>query len=177
MRISQPTTRTSTAILIVTVGFFVLMIGIAATTLVNRAMIVPAALLVVTCVFAYAWSPVSYRISDEELPGVFKERTVPNHLTVYFRLGKKHFPYVIRCSLIDYPFSRVGIRVFGNGGLFAGVGIFWNRTLGLFRAYVTSARKRDWVLVETADDRKILISPADPVGFVQSWERSGLIPS
>jgi hypothetical protein len=63
----------------------------------------------------------------------------------------------------------VGIRLFGNGGLFAGQGFFWNRMFGLFRAYVTSARPADLVLVETTN-RKILISPRDPQAFVTAWE-------
>ena len=50
--------------------------------------------------------------------------------------------------------------MFGNGGLFAGSGIFWNRTYGMHRAYITSTKPEDLVLVETTDTR-ILISPQD----------------
>jgi hypothetical protein len=42
---------------------------------------------------------------------------------------------------------------------------------GLFRAYVTSIRASDLVLVETTN-RKILISPRDPEAFVEAWETS-----
>ena len=54
--------------------------------------------------------------------------------------------------------SGFGIRLFGNGGLFSGTGIFWNRKLGVFRAYVTSTRKKEMLLVET-DKYKVIISP------------------
>jgi hypothetical protein len=57
------------------------------------------------------------------------------------------------------------LRLFGNGGLFAGSGIFWNRQLGVFRAYVTTSNRDHHLLVVTGKT-KILISPADPRGFL-----------
>jgi hypothetical protein len=72
--------------------------------------------------------------------------------TVRYRL-------VVKCSILSTPFG-FGIRLFGNGGLFAGSGIFWSRKLGVFRAYVTTSKPADMVLAETAKT-KILISPAD----------------
>jgi hypothetical protein len=63
----------------------------------------------------------------------------------------------------------IGLRLFGNGGVFAGAGWFWNRTLRVFRAYVTSARRDDLVLVETPA-RKIIISPVDARRFIQSCD-------
>jgi hypothetical protein len=65
----------------------------------------------------------------------------------------------------------MGLRLWGNGGLFAATGIFWNRAYGVYRAYVTSARYQDFVLVETRTQR-ILISPADPEAFVKNWTPS-----
>ena len=92
------------------------------------------------------WTPVGYELTSGEL-------------TVAFRIGRKRYSPVTKCSAVDAPISG-GIRVFGNGGLFAGSGIFWNRKYGMFRAYVTSSNPRDLVMVETPAT-KIFISPTD----------------
>jgi len=69
----------------------------------------------------------------------------------------------------------MGVRLWGNGGLFAATGIFWNKEYGVFRVYVTSARHQDYVLVATRT-RKILISPEDPAQFVRAWRASAPAP-
>ena len=97
-----------------------------------------------------------------------------SRLTVYSHVHRKEFDSVIRCARIEQPNlgkMRFGVRLFGNGGLFAGQGFFWNRLFGVFRAYVTSARPSDLVLVETTK-RKIVISPQDAQAFVAAWESS-----
>ena len=83
-----------------------------------------------------------------------------------FRLGEKVFAPVTRCSLLS---SRPpwGLRLWGNGGLFAATGIFWNKAYGVCRAYVTSARYEDYVPVETPG-QKVLISPENPGEFVRA---------
>ncbi len=98
------------------------------------------------------WSPVAYELED-------------GALTVRFRAGRKRFEGVTGCSLITERPSRLTLRLCGNGGVFAGSGIFWNRQLGVFRAYVTRCKHTELVLVETTR-QKIIISPADPQGFV-----------
>jgi hypothetical protein len=85
---------------------------------------------------------------------------------VRFRLGRKVFAPVSRCSLLSER-PPLGLRLWGNGGLFAATGIFWNKVYGVYRAYVTSARYTDYVLVETPT-RKILISPENPGEFVRA---------
>ena len=69
----------------------------------------------------------------------------------------------------------MGLRLWGNGGLFAATGIFWNQAYGVYRAYVTSARYQDYVLVETRT-RKVLISPENPAEFVAAWTSSASAP-
>jgi hypothetical protein len=51
--------------------------------------------------------------------------------------------------------------------LFAATGVFWNKAYGVYRAYVTSARYEDYVLVETSS-QKVLISPENPDEFVRA---------
>ena len=87
-------------------------------------------------------------------------------------MGQKVFPAVTRCSTLTAR-PPMGLRLWGNGGLFAGTGIFWNQAYGVFRAYVTSARYQDYVLVETRT-RKVLISPENPEEFVRTWASSAL---
>ena len=40
---------------------------------------------------------------------------------------------------------RWSIRLCGSGGLFGFFGWFWNRTLGIYRAYARVRRTRAWV--------------------------------
>jgi hypothetical protein len=120
-----------------------------------------AGFLILVCLACYVLAPVGYVLDD-------------HRLTVYSHVHSKRFDPVIRCARIGEPNPWkmwVGVRLLGNGGLFAGQGFFWNRMFGVFRAYVTSARPADLVLVETAK-RKILISPQDARAFVAAWETS-----
>lgn len=115
-----------------------------------------AILAAVVC-FCYLLAPIAYELTGDQL-------------TVRFRMGQKVFPAVTGCSTLTAR-PPMGLRLWGNGGLFAGTGIFWNKAYGVFRAYVTSARYQDYVLVETRT-RKILISPENPEEFVKTWASS-----
>jgi hypothetical protein len=107
--------------------------------------------------FCYLYAPVAYEINGDEL-------------TVRFRLGQKVFQAVTGCETLSARPPR-GVRLWGNGGLFAATGIFWNQAYGVFRAYLTSARYQDYVLVATRT-QKILISPENPAEFVKNWRSS-----
>ncbi len=111
--------------------------------------------LAAVCWGCYLYAPVAY-----ELTG--------GRLIVRCRRGEKEFGPVVGCSLLTET-PCWSLRLWGNGGLFAGTGIFWNRSWGVFRAYVTSARHQDMVLVET-QTRKVLISPQSPEEFVQGCQ-------
>jgi hypothetical protein len=122
-----------------------------------RGLLLGGAILATVVGFCYLYAPVAYELSGDQL-------------TVRFRLGQKAFPAVTRCSTLTAR-PPMGLRLWGNGGLFAGTGIFWNKAYGVFRAYVTSARYQDYVLVETRT-RKVLISPENPQEFVRDWAAS-----
>jgi hypothetical protein len=107
----------------------------------------------------FFWSAVAYELSDDRL-------------TVFFRASRKSFRPVIRCSQIQERPLRLTIRLCGNGGVFGGSGIFWNRRYGVFRAYVTRSQPLQLVLVETSNQR-IIISPEDPSGFAESGNPAG----
>ena len=55
------------------------------------------------------------------------------------------------------------IRVFGNGGLFSFTGLYWNRTIGWYRAYVTDPKQS---VVLRLERRQFIVSPNHPEKFV-----------
>ncbi len=105
----------------------------------------------------YLYAPVAYEMKDKRL-------------TVFSRINKKEFDQVIKCSAVVKKPS-MGIRLWGNGGLFAGTGIFWNKQYGVFRAYVTRSKLEDFVLVKTAKTI-VLISPEKPKAFIAALEKN-----
>ena len=109
--------------------------------------------------FCYLYAPVAYELTGDQL-------------TVRFRMGQKVFPGVTGCATLTAR-PPMGLRLWGNGGLFAATGIFWNKAYGVYRAYVTSARYQDYILVVTRT-RKVLISPENPAEFVRAWASSAL---
>ena len=114
-------------------------------------------LLAAVTLLCYLYAPIAYELTGDQL-------------TVQFRLGQKVFPAVTGCETLSAR-PPMGMRLWGNGGLFAATGIFWNQAYGVYRAYVTSARYQDYVLVATRT-RKILISPENPGEFARAWASS-----
>ena len=108
--------------------------------------------LVILVVFCYLTAPVAYEIKGDQL-------------LVITRIGNKIFGPVTGCSFVYEDKPSFGIRLWGNGGVFAGTGIFWNRKYGVFRAYVTTGSKSHLVLVDTSATR-VVITPENPDQFV-----------
>lgn len=61
------------------------------------------------------------------------------------------------------------LRLFGNGGLFSITGWFRNATLGRYRAFVTDPGKS---VVLRSPTRVVVLSPADPLGFLSTLKLS-----
>jgi hypothetical protein len=61
------------------------------------------------------------------------------------------------------------LRLFGNGGVFSFTGIFRNKKLGIYRAYVNDLNR---IVVLKLPGRVIVISPAFPGDFVQAVRQS-----
>jgi hypothetical protein len=59
---------------------------------------------------------------------------------------------------------RGSLRLFGNGGLFAISGWFWNRRIGRYRAYATDPERA--VLLRYRNGRKIVLTPHDVQHFI-----------
>lgn len=134
----------SCSVLTLNAGFLI------ASLFISSLIFAAAVLLASITLYCYLRAPVAYDIS----------RT---GLTVQFRVGSKTFGPVLRAG----PVGNVGtsIRLWGNGGLFAGTGIFWNRTWGIFRAYVTTCKREKMVMIET-ETGKVLVSPSDLNEFI-----------
>jgi hypothetical protein len=133
-------------VLVLTAGFWVV------SCFIHWAFL-PAGFLTAITLYCYLRAPVAYEAS-------------PAALTIVFRLGSKHFGPVVRAGRVEKSTDR-SIRLWGNGGLFAGTGIFWNGTWGIFRAYVTKSDRESIVLVETRTG-KVLVSPKDPSAFIEA---------
>jgi hypothetical protein len=58
------------------------------------------------------------------------------------------------------------IRFFGNGGLFGYTGFYYNKRLGVTRWYCT--QRKNYVLIEKTNKKKIIITPDDPEGFLKA---------
>lgn len=58
-----------------------------------------------------------------------------------------------------------GIRLWGSGGLYGFIGLFRFKKLGNVRMYVTDRGKM--VLIETRCNVRYIISPSDPVTFIE----------
>ena len=108
--------------------------------------------LAIVVVLCYLSAPVAYEIKGGQL-------------SIISRIGNKTFGPVTRCSYVYDDKPSFGIRLWGNGGVFAGTGIFWNKKYGIFRAYVTTGSKSYLVLVETPATR-VVITPENPDQFV-----------
>jgi len=67
----------------------------------------------------------------------------------------------------DQDAMKNSIRTFGNGGLFGFYGRFRNKTLGPYRAFVTSTKKA--VVIKTKKQTFVL-SPEKPEAFVRKVE-------
>jgi hypothetical protein len=150
-----PAARMSLSIRIITTSILAMTAGFLIGGLFYRPVLSAGALLGIVSFLCYAYAPKAYDISN-------------GRFTVQLHAGKKDFGLVTACRRIAPPVSGT-IRLFGNGGLFAGAGIFWNKQYGVFRAYLTSARPQDAVLVETKS-HKVVITPEDPEAFVKSLQ-------
>ena len=125
----------------------------------DRNLLVGGGLLAIIALVCYLRAPVAYDLSN-------------GCLTVVFHAGKASFGQVRWCDRLTErpPFT---IRLLGNGGLFAGAGIFWNKRDGVFRVYATSARWQDSLLVRTRN-YKVVITPEGLQAFV---EAAGILES
>jgi len=143
----------SRAIKVVTAGVLVLALAFVAGGLLDKYLPLGGLFVGVVALICYLLAPVAYD-------------TTGGQLTVLLRAGRISFGPITGATLLPGRWPCT-LRLFGNGGVFAGTGIYWNKAYGVFRAYVTSARLQDAVLI-TTDTYKVMISPEDPRAFLDA---------
>jgi hypothetical protein len=67
-------------------------------------------------------------------------------------------------SVKTVPDMRFAIRTFGNGGVFGYTGYFYKKGIGSMRWYCT--QRRNYILIEKTNNKKIVVTPDDPDGFI-----------
>ncbi len=154
-----PIAPMSRLIKIISAAVPILDAGLVVASFVNHWALIPAVLIAAVTLGCYLRAPVVYEVSR-------------SGLTILFRLGSKRFGPVERVGPVEKSPDR-SIRLWGNGGLFAATGIFWNRTLGTFRAYLTTSDQKNLVIVETRT-AKVPAEPGRSGGIPQGIRRVGL---
>jgi len=123
---TQANAPMSSAIKVIT-GLVLVMTGVMLLAGVKvYGLLVGGAVLAAVTLGCYLYAPIAYELTGEQL-------------TVRLRVSQKVFPEVTKCATLTAR-PPMGLRLWGNGGLFAATGIFWNKAYGVYRAYVTSAR-------------------------------------
>jgi len=145
--------RTSRAIKVVTTCVLTLALAFVAGGLLERHLPLAGLFVGLVALICYFLTPIAYDSTGGQL-------------TVVLRVGNRFFGPITSATPLSgrWPFT---LRLCGNGGLFAGTGIYWNKPYGVFRAYLTSARLQDAVLVATTT-HKVVISPENPQDFLAS---------
>ena len=148
----QDTVKTSACICWITGFVFLLAAGLLIGAIFTRPLLIAGIIIVLIAVLCYLRAPDSFEISDDL------------KLTVNYHCGNKQFGQVVKCYRLTESVC-CGIRLCGNGGLFAATGLFWDRKYGKFRMYSTSASYKDCVMVETADKKIISVRRIRMPGF------------
>lgn len=136
-------------------------------------------LIAVTVVAALVGSkglmPLPLRLGLVGLPVLVLVATLPFMVRGYLltarqievqRLGwRTRLPLAGLVAVTGQPEGlRGSMRLFGNGGVCAVTGWYWNRRIGRFRAYITDPARA--VLLRYRDGRQVVLSPHDVQHFI-----------
>ena len=108
---------------------------------------------IILCIVVYLFRPNNYSVSSDKL---LIHRMINN-----VKINRNNIQSV---QEIDESQVKNSLRTFGVGGFFGNFETFWNGKLGKMTWYVT--RKNNFVLVETKDQKKIILTPDKPEEFV-----------
>ena len=113
--------------------------------------------IVLVCIITYLFRPNDYSVSSDKL---LIHRILGN-----VEINRTNIQSV---QEIDESLVKNSLRTFGVGGFFGSFGKFWNGKLGNMTWYVT--RGNNFVLIETKDHKKIILTPDKPEAFVASLQ-------
>ena len=105
---------------------------------------------------AFTFRPINYHLTADQL--------IIQRLFTNVKIDRNQIESV---ELLDKDEIGTMIRTFGVGGLFGYYGKFANTKLGSMTWYAT--RKDRAVLVRTIDNKKIILTPNDPLKFVKDF--------
>jgi hypothetical protein len=105
----------------------------------------------------YVFRPINYQILADKL---VIHRTISD-----VKIERSEIKSV---ELLEKEMLNSTIRVFGVGGLFGYYGKFTNSKMGMMTWYAT--RRDKAVMVITISGKKIIITPDEPVKFVENWD-------
>jgi hypothetical protein len=100
-------------------------------------------------------------------------RVAPRTLLIRRLLWETRVPLAgLRSATFEPDAMRRSWRLCGNGGLFSFTGLYRNKTLGNYRAFVTDPRR---VVVLRFATRTVVVSPAEPEEFVRQVGDAALL--
>lgn len=105
---------------------------------------------------AFAFRPINYKVSADKL--------IVHRPFTDVKIDRNQIKSV---ELLNKEKTGWAIRTFGVGGLFGYYGKFANSKLGSMTWYAT--RRNKTVLVQTIDDKKIILTPDEPEKFVANF--------
>lgn len=154
---AAPLDRFTRLVTFATVGFLALAVGVVAATATAPLQALAAVGFGVTVlVLSFGYAPAGYAAE-------------PGRVLVHRRLfGERTFSLGGAVGRVPWRIGLGSVRLFGSGGLWGWYGLFWRRGVGSYHAYVTDRSRL--VACETGDGRAVLVSPADPDGFVRALE-------
>ena len=148
------------AIIVLMVGTVVTVIlgdpSAVSTSGVIAAIAVPILLIVGVMIPMYVLMPVNVLVNDS---AIVIERRKTSSVTI-------PFSEIISIQRIDN--MRFAVRTFGNGGMFGYTGKFYKKGIGSMTWYCT--QRKNYVLIETINGKKIVITPDNPDGFMKNVE-------
>ena len=102
----------------------------------------------------FFYRPIRYDITNEQLV---------IHRTIKDVIIKRRD--IKRVEPVNKDQMKWTIRTFGIGGLFGYFGLFVNSKLGDMTWYAT--RRDKTILIETIDDKKLIVTPDEPEAFIK----------
>lgn len=140
----------------ITLITFVLIIFILIVLKNDRILILlPVGILSLTLAGTFLFSPQSYEITNDHIE-------ISRKINI-FRIPRAEIISIEKLSEEDMGRAW---RMMGNGGMFGYTGWFRSAKQGKMRWFVT--QRKNYISIVLADQRKYILSPDDPTGFLQA---------
>lgn len=115
------------------------------------------AVLVLTSAVTYLFKPLSFSIGENGL-SVYR----PN------RVFTTPLGDIRDIRAVNYADLGWGLRLFGSGGFFGYLGVFYYRKIGRVTMYCTD---RNEMLLVTTKKKRFMISPENSENFLHEWNK------